>query len=85
MSFAQDALIDALARLRLACRALSSKHGGPVTPDDIRLDDVDPAIATELRREAGADLWRLLNQAEPPKKPATKPAPKRPALSRSEA
>lgn len=60
MSFAQSALIETYARLRMACRALSSVHGGAIGPADIRLDDLSENERTALLREAEQDVWDLL-------------------------
>lgn len=54
-------LVDLCARLHLATEAIGDGHS--VTPDDVRLDDVDPFEQRRLRALGRTHLWSLINES----------------------
>lgn len=53
-TWSHAAILETLARLRLACDALQ------IEPDDVDLDDLHPEARAELLRLAERDLWQLM-------------------------
>jgi hypothetical protein len=83
-SFAQLALITVLARLRMACEAISKieyqttsgKQRQVITPADVRLEDLHPAERNRLLKLGEHDFWQVMADdlpQTPPRGATTKP------------
>lgn len=75
-TWSHSAMLDLCARLRLACEALSRDAGHPITPADIRLEDLAADQRDRLLREAVPDVWAYVHEIQ-----RTNPLPQSPTAN----
>ncbi len=62
MTLASDKIIETMARLRMACKAVSDYAGEDITPTGVQLTDLSENERLKLLEKASDDYWQWINR-----------------------